>query len=215
MSRSRIFQPDLESEVYIRYRFRRDHQKLRINYAWFRATFRSIFRNAGETAPTSKKTFVFMKIRGITLQAIKDTKKKTVEQRIHLVRDQLIRYDDHQRRPARDPSVFSSVWGRTPPRNHWAMVEYCIAMNVETKKSYGNKGSKENQVKSLDSCREMSGIALFNFGVQEQPLKTYALVPLACKYVKQKDGKIIYNVREARSKAIRKEAESYPNNVTV
>ena len=33
MSRSRIFRPDLESEVYVRYRYRRDHLKLRISYA--------------------------------------------------------------------------------------------------------------------------------------------------------------------------------------
>ena len=33
MSDSRIFRPDLESEVYVRYRYRRDHLKLRISYA--------------------------------------------------------------------------------------------------------------------------------------------------------------------------------------
>ena len=34
MSRSRIFRPDLESEVYVRYRYnRRDHLQMRISYA--------------------------------------------------------------------------------------------------------------------------------------------------------------------------------------
>ena len=72
-----------------------------------------------------------MKRRGITLQAIKDTKKKTVEERIHLVRDQLIRYDQHQRRIARDHNGVCSVWGRTPPENHWAIDEFCITKGVK------------------------------------------------------------------------------------
>ena len=134
-----------------------------------------------------------MKRRGITLQAIKDTKKKTVEERIHLVRDQLIRYDEHQRRIARDPNGVCSVWGRTPPENHWAMDEFCITMSIESKKSYGDKGSKENQVKFLDTCREMSGIGLFSFGIEVQPVKAYVIIPFACKYFKDK-GNVIYNV---------------------
>ena len=60
----------------------------------------------------------------------------------------------------------------------------------------------------------MSGIALFNLGKTEQPVLTYAIIPLAPKSVK-KDGKVIFNVREAKSKIIRKEAESYPKNVRV
>ena len=69
------------------------------------------------------------------------------------------------------------------------MDEYCIAMSVETNKSYADKGAKENQVKSLDTCREVSGIGVFNFGLEEQPLFTYAIIPLACKSTK-KDGKV-------------------------
>ena len=149
------------------------------------------------------------------MQAIKDTKKKTVQERIHLVRDQLVRYDEYQRHPARDPNGVCAVWGRTPPENHWAMDEFCITMSIESKKSYGDKGSKENQVKSLDTCREMSGIGLFNFGITEQPAKAYAIIPLSCKYVKKKNGTVIYNVREAYSKAIREEAKLYPENVRV
>ena len=52
------------------------------------------------------------------MQAVKDTKMKTVAERIHVVRDQLIRYDDHQRRDARDQSGVCPIWGRTPPENH-------------------------------------------------------------------------------------------------
>ena len=48
-------------------------------------------------------------------------------------------------------------------------------MSVETGKSYADKGSDENQVKSLDTSREMSEIALFNFGLEEQPRKASRL----------------------------------------
>ena len=81
------------------------------------------------------------------------------------------------------------------------MDVYCIAMSVETNKSYADKGAKENQVKSLDTCREVSGIGVFNFGLEEQPLFTYAIIPLACKSTK-KDGKVTFNVREAKNKII-------------
>ena len=118
MSRSRISRPDLESEVYVIYRHRRDHIKLRISFGWFKATFRSVFKKAGEPVPSTGKITGFLKRRGISLQAIKDTKKKTVAERIHLVRDQLCRYDDHQRRLARDPTGVCPVWGRTHPENH-------------------------------------------------------------------------------------------------
>ena len=118
MSKSRISRPDLESEVYTRYRYRRDHVKLRISFAWFQATFRNVFRSANETTPSTGKIASFLKRRGITMQAVKDTKMKTVAERIHVVRDQLIRYDDHQRRDARDQSGVCPIWGRTPPENH-------------------------------------------------------------------------------------------------
>lgn len=118
MSKSRISRSDLESEVYVRYRYRRDFLKLRISFAWFTATFRTIFRAQGEPIPSTGKIIGFLNRRGISLQAVKDTKKKTVAERIHHVRDQLIRYDDHQRRPARDPTGVCPIWGRTPPPLH-------------------------------------------------------------------------------------------------
>ena len=43
----------------------------------------------------------FLKRRGITFQSVRDKKKKTVSERIDYVRDQLCRYDDHQRRLSR------------------------------------------------------------------------------------------------------------------
>ena len=86
-------------------------------------------------------------------------------------------------------------------------------MSVETWKSYGDRGSDENQVKSLDTCRELSGIALFNFGEIEQPKYAYAIIPLACMSKKDKDGNVTFDVRKARSRVIREEAKSYPNNV--
>ena len=92
-----------------------------------------------------------MKRRGITLQTVRDKKKKTVQERIDLVRDQLCRYDDHQRREPRDINTACPIYGRTPPHRHWAMDEFCIAMSVEGKRSYGDKGSEENHVKSLDT----------------------------------------------------------------
>ena len=88
-------------------------------------------------------------------------------------------------------------------------------MSVESGRSYADRGGKENQVKSLDTCRELSGIALFNLGLQEQPFYSYAIIPLACKYEEKVDGTIVYNVREARSITIRREAELYPSNVRV
>ena len=92
------------------------------------------------------------------------------------------------------------------------MDEYCIAMSVDTGRSYADKGSGENHVKSLDTSRELSGIALFNLGLIEQPYYAYAIIPLACMTSK-KDGKVIYNVRVAKCKSIREEAKSYPRNV--
>ena len=94
------------------------------------------------------------------------------------------------------------------------MDEYCISMSVETRRSYADKGSKENQVKSLDTSREMSGIGVFNLGLVEQPRIAYAIIPLSCRSSKE-DGKTIFNVREARSRVLREEAESYPKNVRV
>ena len=51
-------------------------------------------------------------------------------------------------------------------------------------------------------------------GLIEQPYYTYAIIPLTCKSTKV-DGKVTYNVREARNKNIRAEAERYPENVRV
>ena len=87
-------------------------------------------------------------------------------------------------------------------------------MSVESRRSYADKGSNENQVKSLDTSREVSGISVFNLGLEEQPFFAYAIIPLSCKSLK-KDGKTIYDVRSARSKVLRLEAESYPSNVKV
>ena len=94
------------------------------------------------------------------------------------------------------------------------MDEYSITMSVETRRSYADKGAKENQVKSLDTCREMSVIALLNFGLQEQPPYAYAIIPLACRSEKKED-KTTFDVRVARSKTLREEAKFYPDNVRV
>ena len=153
-----------------------------------------------------------MKRREISLQTVKDKKRKTVEERIHLVRDQLCRYDNHQRREARDDRAVCPIYGRTPPHLHWAMDEFFIAMSVEAKRSYGDRGSDEKHVKSLDTSRELSGIGLFNLGIEEQPYYTYAIIPLTCK-TSTVDGKLIYHVREAKTKRVREEAEGYPDNV--
>jgi len=134
MSKSRNSRLELETEVYIQCCRRGDNLKLRISFAWFSATFRSVFKGQGETIHSPGKIIGFLKRRGISLQGVKDKKKRTVAERIHLVRDQLIRYDDHQRRPARDSTGVCPIWGRTPPSKHWAMDEYCISMSVETRK---------------------------------------------------------------------------------
>ena len=153
-----------------------------------------------------------MKRRGITLQTVRDKKKKSVAERIEKVRNQQCRYDDHQRREIRDGSQVCPVYGRTPSHLHWAMDEYCISMSVDNRRGYGDRGSEENHVKSLDTCREMSGIACFNLGVQEQPYYTYAIIPLTCSSRKV-EGKMVFNVREAKNKRVRDEAKSYPDNV--
>ena len=46
-------------------------------------------------------------------------------------------------------------------------------------------------------------------------MKAYAIIPLSCRYFKDKEGNVIYNVREARSKTLREEAKLYPDNVRV
>ena len=93
------------------------------------------------------------------------------------------------------------------------MDEFCISMSTETRKSYGDKGCDENQVKGLDTSRELSGIALFNFGLVSQPQFTYAIIPVSCKSKKEKDGTVTFDVRQPRSSALRREAEQYPDNV--
>ena len=55
---------------------------------------------------------------------------------------------------------------------------------------------------------------MFNLGLIEQPYYAYAIFPLACQTTK-KDGKVTYNVRVAKTKGIREEAKSYPDNVKV
>ena len=92
------------------------------------------------------------------------------------------------------------------------MDEYCIAMSTDTRSSYSDKGGSENHVKGLSTSREMSGIALFNLGTA-QPANTYAILPLACKYSKAKDGSMVFDVRQPRSSVMAREAEQYPNNV--
>ena len=59
MSASRVSRRDLESEVYVRYRHRRDIQKLKITFAWFLATFRAVFRQANEPIPSGERFRVF------------------------------------------------------------------------------------------------------------------------------------------------------------
>ena len=111
-----------------------------------------------------------------------------------------------------DNRAVCPIYGRTPPHLHWAMDEFCIAISVEAKRSYGDRGSDENHVKSLDTSRELSGIGLFNLGVEEQPYHTYAILPLICRITKV-GNKLIYNVQEAKNKRMREEAKSYPDNV--
>ena len=53
---------------------------------------------------------------------------------------------------------------------------------------------------------------MFNLGIEEQPYYTYAIIPLACK-TSTKNGKLVFNVREAKNARIREEAASYPDNV--
>ena len=96
------------------------------------------------------------------------------------------------------------------------MDEYSIAMSQETRRSYSDKGGDENHVKGLRTCRELSGIALFNLGeYAAQPPCAYAIIPLACKSSKNKDGSVTFDVRKPRSSVILREAEQYPNNVRV
>ena len=85
MEKSRTRRPDLESNVYIRYRHRRDSLKLRISLSWFEAVFREEFRKAGEKVPAIGKIQRFLKRRNISLQVVRDKKRKTVQQRIHKV----------------------------------------------------------------------------------------------------------------------------------
>ena len=74
-------------------------------------------------------------------------------------------------------------------------------MSVDSIGSYSDKGGEGNHVKSQDTFRELSGIALFNLGLTEQPAFAFAIIPLACTYSKAKEGITSYNVREARSRS--------------
>ena len=176
------------------------------------AIFRKEFKKAGEKVPSVGKIHGFLGRRGISLQKVRDSKKKSVTERIDLVRDQLCRYDEYQRSAPFQERPVDTVWGRVHPDNHWAMDEYCIAMSKDTRSSYSDKGGDENHVKGLSTSREMSGIALFNLG-ETQPTYTYAIIPLTCKYSKAVDGSMIFDVRKPRSSVIAREAEQYPANV--
>ena len=93
------------------------------------------------------------------------------------------------------------------------MDEFSIAMSQDKRRSYADRGGDDNHVKGLSTSRELSGIALFNLGVMKQPPRVYAIIPVACKSNKKKDGSIVFDVRTARSSALMKEAMQYPSNV--
>ena len=85
MERSRTLRPDLESNIYLQYRYRRDVQKLKISFNWFVAAFRNEFKKAGEPVPSTGKIHRFLSRWSITLQAVRETQKKTVAERIDKV----------------------------------------------------------------------------------------------------------------------------------
>ena len=105
------------------------------------------------------------------------------------------------------------VWGRILQECHWAMDKFCISLSTESRRSYADKGGDENHVKGLDTCRELSGIALFNLVGKSQPKYTYAIIPVSCKSKKLKNGMVEFDVRKPRSSVLLKEAEKYPNNL--
>ena len=112
MSESRIDRFDLESEVYLAYRHRKDVQKKHINFKFFERLFNDIWSREMLPVPSRGKIHGFLKCREITMQAVRDSKCKTAEQRIDQIRDQFVRLDEFQRSGVEDP-----VYGRCGPSN--------------------------------------------------------------------------------------------------
>ena len=110
MSQSRIQRDDLETKVYMNYRFRKDVQKRHIDFSWFMRQFKDFFQRENLPAPSKNKILGFLKRREISLQSVRDRKSKTVEQRIDQIRDQFCRLDEFQRQSMSDPK-----YGRVPP----------------------------------------------------------------------------------------------------
>ena len=177
MSESRIERSDLESEVYMAYRHRKDVQKKQINFKFFERLFKDIWSRENLPVPSKSKIHGFLKRRRISMQAVRDTKTKTAEERIDKVRDQLVRLDEYQRSGVEDP-----VYGRCGPENMWQYDKFALSVQQKVKRSYGDKGGEDNHVKHGKDMfsREMTGIFFARY-LGEQPKKTYAIISLKCR----------------------------------
>ena len=128
--------------------------------------------------PSNSKIHRMIRDANITMQCVRDHKKKTVHERIDQVRKQLIRIDRGQR--SRGKGKRDQIYGRFSPEMTFIFDEQYIIMFPKTKKTYNPKGAPDCHVKipaGLDT-RQASGCPIFKMkGPQLKQI--IAILPLA------------------------------------
>jgi len=79
--------------------------------------------------------------KNITLQRARDTKPKTVEERIHVAREHLVRLDEYYRGKSKNKKR-DLVYGRVPLERNFFFDEYSGVMFRKDKTTYNPKSSK-------------------------------------------------------------------------
>ena len=216
MSKTRIRRADLEDLVIQEYEERRFVKKLACSFKWFKARFDHHFREAGEKLPSKNKITCCFRRKDITLQRARDTKPKTVEERIHVAREHLVRLDGYYRGKTNNKKR-DLVYGRVPLERNFAFDEYSGVMFRKDKTTYNPKGSKSCHVRvpaNLDT-RQLSVLPLFCFGTKQLPFIA-AILPLQPKKFFDDEKKLVgWDVTQPASAQILVEMEGWPKNVRV
>ena len=215
MSKSRIRRADLEDLAILDYEDRRFNLKLAVNFKQFKSRFDHHFREAGEKLPSNAKIVRCFERKDITLQRARDTKEKTVSQRIDAAREHLVRLDKYYRGKAKGRR--DSKYGRVPLGRNFAFDEFSGVMFREDKTTYNPKGAPSCHVRiprNLDT-RQLSVLPIFCFGEQQLD-KVFVILPLEPKKLYDNQNNLIgQDVTKPASTIIRMEMGSWPENVRV
>ena len=141
------------------------------------------------------------------MQRVRDHKSKTVEERLPIIRDWLLRLDAMQRQGNKEIRVH--------PENSYCADEFSIVINHKTKTSYNFKGSEANQVKEMQNLSSRSASVLVTFRYGGDPIgKLHIIFPPAPKkiYDIDEEGKKFvkaWDVRTPASASIKKEMKGW------